>query len=71
MLSQHVTFDETSGLKSTVSQQVERMKTKKVSQRVEDDATPRSLVSSVSIGISSDVTMGRDRVDVLDAKQVE
>ena len=38
MFSQHVTFDETSMLKSTVSQQVERMKTKKVSQRVEVDA---------------------------------
>ena len=32
VLSQHVTFDETLLLKSTVSQQVERMKTKDVSQ---------------------------------------
>ena len=31
VLSQHVTFDETSLLKSTVSQQVERTKTKDVS----------------------------------------
>jgi len=31
VLSRHVTFDETSVLKSTVSQQVERMKTKEVS----------------------------------------
>ena len=40
MLSEYVTFDETSLLKSTVSQQVERTKTKDVSQRVEVDATP-------------------------------
>ena len=33
VLSQHVTFDETLLLKSTVSQQVERLKTKDVSQR--------------------------------------
>ena len=39
VLSQRVTFDETSVLKSNVSQQVERTKTKKVSQRVEVDAT--------------------------------
>ena len=31
VLSRHVTFDETSVLKSTVSQQAERMKTKEVS----------------------------------------
>ena len=49
VLSQHVTFDETSLLKSTVSQQVERLKTKDVSQRVEIDATPPSPVGSVSV----------------------
>ena len=43
-------------LKSTVSQQVERMKTKDVSQRVEVDATPPSPVGSVSVKISPDVT---------------
>ena len=48
VLSQHVTFDETLVLKSTVSQQVERMKTKEVSQRVEVDATPPSPIGSVS-----------------------
>ena len=37
VLSKHVTFDETSLLKSTISQQVERLKTKDVSQRVEVD----------------------------------
>ena len=31
VMSQHVTFDKTSVLKSTVSQQVERMETKEVS----------------------------------------
>ena len=49
VLSQHVTFDETSVLKSTISQQVERMKTKEVSQRVEVDATPPPPVGSVSM----------------------
>ena len=39
VLSKYVTFDETS-LLSTVSQQVERTKTKDVLQRVEVDATP-------------------------------
>ena len=39
VMSQHITFDETSVLKSTVSQQGERMKTKEVSQQVEVDAT--------------------------------
>ena len=40
VLSKHVTFDETSLLKSTVSQQVERTKTKDVSQWVEVNPTP-------------------------------
>ena len=48
VLSQHVIFDETSLLKSTISQQVERLKTKDVSQWVEVDATPPP-VGSVSI----------------------
>jgi len=43
VLRQHVTFNETSVLKYTISQQVERTKTKEVSQRVEVDATPPSL----------------------------
>ena len=58
MLSQHLTFDETSVLMSTVSQQVERLKTKDVSQRVEVDATPPSLIGSVSVRTSPDVTPG-------------
>jgi len=44
-----VTFDETSVLKSTISQQVERTKTKEVSQRMEVDASPPSPVGSVSV----------------------
>ena len=44
MVSRHVTFEETSVLKSTVSQQVERTETNEVSQRVEVDATPPSPV---------------------------
>jgi len=62
VLSQHVTFDETSLLKSTVSQQVERTKTKDVSHRVEDDATPPTPVGSESVKTSPDVTLGGDHV---------
>jgi len=50
VLSKHVTFNETSLLKSTISQQEERLKTKNVSQRVEVDATLLSPVDSVSVG---------------------
>jgi len=71
VLSRHVTFDETSVLKSTVSQQVERTKTKKVSQRVEIDATPPSPVGSVSVKTSLDVTPGRDHVARVDIEPVE
>ena len=71
MLSQHVTFDETSVLKSTVSQQVERTKTKEVSKRIEVDATPPSPVVSVSVKTSQDVTPGEDRVTRVDTEQVK
>ena len=47
------------------------MKTKKVSQRVEVDATPPSPVSSVSVETSPDVTPGGDHVARVDTKQVE
>ena len=50
-------FDETSLLKSTISQQVERLKTKDILQRVEVDATPSSLVGSASVRISLDMTL--------------
>ena len=47
--SRHVTLDEASMVKPTVSQQVKTMKTKLVlSQRVESDVTPRSSVRLVS-----------------------
>jgi len=68
VLSKYVTFYEVSLLKSTISQQVERIKTKDVPQRVEVDATPPSSVGSVSVEISLDVTMGGDYVAVLDAE---
>ena len=57
MLSRYVTFNEASLLNSTVSQQVERMKTKGVSQWVEVDATPLSPVGLVLVGISQDLTL--------------
>ena len=64
MLSKHVKIDETSLLKSTISQQVKRLKTKDVSQRVEVDATPPPPVGSVSVRISPNMTVGRDRIRV-------
>ena len=71
MLRRHVTFVETSVLNSTVSQQVERTKTKKVSQGVEVDTTPPSSVGSVSVKTSPDVTPGGDHVARIDTEQVE
>ena len=70
-MSQHVTFDETSLLKSTISQQVERTKTKDVLQQVEIDATPLPPIGLVSVKISPNVTPRRDHVAGLDTKQVE
>ena len=58
-------------MKFTVSQQVERLKTKDVSQRVEVDATPPPPVGSVSVRTSPDVTPSRDHVASFDTKQVE
>ena len=70
-MSRHVTFDESSVLKSTVSQQVERTETKEISQRVEVDATPPSPVGSVSVKTSPDVTSGRDHVARVDTEPTE
>ena len=70
VLSRHVTF-ETSVLKSTVSQQVERTETKEVSQQVEVVATPPSPVGSVSVKTSLDVTPSGDHVTRVNAEQVE
>jgi len=47
VLSKNVTFNDTSLLKSTISQQVECLKTKDVSQWVKVNATPPSPVGSV------------------------
>ena len=41
---------------------MESMKAKAISQRVDDDATPCSLVGLVSIRISSDVTLSGDHI---------
>ena len=64
VLSMYITFDETSLLRSIVSQKVERIKTKDVSQWVEVNATPPSPVGLLSVGISP----GGDRVVVFDAE---
>jgi len=71
VLSKHVTFDETSLLKSTISQQVERLESKDVSQWMKVDATLPSLVGSVSVRTSPDVTPGVDHVASFDVEQVE
>jgi len=71
VLSQHITFDETSVLKSTVSQQVERTKSKEVSQWVEIDATPSSPIGSVSVRTSPEVTPGEYHVASVDAEHVD
>ena len=71
MLSKHVMFNETSLLKSTISQQVKRLKTKDVLQRVKVDAITPSPVDSISVRISPDVTPGGDHVAVMDIEQVE
>ena len=71
VLSKHITQDETSLLKSTISQQVERTKTNDVLQRAEDDATLSTPVGSVSVRTSSDVTPSEDQVASFDTEQVE
>jgi len=71
VLSKHVTFDETSLLKSTIFQQVERLKIKDVSRRMEVDATPLPPVGSVSVKTSSDVTPSGDHEASFDTEQVE
>ena len=71
VLSRYVTFDKTSVMKSTISQQVERTKTKEASQRVEVDATPPSPVGSVSVRTSPNVTPSGDHVASFGVEQVE
>ena len=71
VLSRYATFDETSLLKPTVSQQVERKTINVVSQWVEVDATPPSPVCSALVGFSPNVTRGGNRVAVLDVEQVD
>ena len=71
VMSRHVRFGETSVLKSTVSQQVERTKTKEGSQRVKVDATPSSPVGSALEEISPDVIPGGDHEAKVDTEQVE
>jgi len=72
VLSRHVTLDEASMVKPTISQQVETMKTKsEVSQRVEIDATPHCPIGSVSSGIPSVVTPGGDLAANMDTEHVE
>ena len=78
VLSSNVTFDEASLMKSIDSQQVESIaQTIEVSQRVESDATPHlveitphSSDSSVSFGLSAEVTQLGERVASLDTEDI-
>ena len=54
-------------LKPTICRHVEIVKTKEVSQQVENDANPPSLESSVSLRIMPKVTQGNDQVAEVDA----
>ena len=70
--SRHVTLDEASIVKPTISQKVETMKSKsEVSQRVKIDATQHYPVGSVSSGILSVVTPSGDRVADMETEHVE
>ena len=71
VLSRDITFDQTSMLKPTISQQVEIEKTKGISQQVESDATSPSLERSVSLEIILKVTRGSDQVAEQDADDDE
>ena len=71
VLSRDVTFDEASMIKPTSSQQVESGQAKEVSQRVESDATPHTLDSSVSFEFSPEVTQGENHVANEDTEDVE
>ena len=70
-LNRDVTFDETSMVKLTHSQQLESKKTNKISQQVENDATPLSPDSSVSFDITPEVTHDDDHVADEDANDVK
>jgi len=56
VVSRDLTFDEASVMKPTSSQHVESGQTKEISQRVENDAIPRTLDGSVSFEFSPEVT---------------
>ena len=71
IFSRDVTFDEASMWKLKISRQVEIVKTKEVSQLVENDANPPSLESSVSLRIMPKVTQGNDQVAEVDADDDE
>jgi len=58
-------------IKPTNSEQVESGQTKEVPQRLESDATPRTLDSSVSIEFSPEVTYDGYHVDNEDTKDIE
>ena len=69
--SKYVIFDEISLLKSIMSQQAERMKTKNVLQRVKIDATPLSPIFLILVGISPVIISGGDYVALLDTEQID
>ena len=68
--SRQVMLDEASMVKSTISQQVEKMKIKLLSQRVESHAIPRYPIGFVSFGISPIMTLGGDYATLFDTEHV-
>ena len=58
-------------LKPKISQQMEIIKTKDVSQQVKNDANPLSLESSASVRIIPRVTQGNYQADEVDADDEE
>ena len=71
VVSKDITFGEASLMKPTSSQQVESGQTKEVSQRVESDATARTLSSSMSFEFSHKVTHDEDHIADEDIEDVE
>jgi len=71
VVSRDITFDEVSMMKPASSQQVESGQTKKVSQRLESDATPRNLGNLVSFELSHKETHDGDHVADKDTGDVE
>ena len=70
-MSRDVTFDETSMVKLTDSQQVESEKTSRISQQVESNVTPAPPDRTILFEITPEVTQSGDHVSNEDADDDE